>query len=150
MTACQVCCLAAGVPCPSMWMTIATSPCRVSRCRSPRIIDGLNWCSTRSFWGSRFRVFRAASQPMTLLTSPMLTLPICFSGSCPRCQLPLRVQGQPDIGQLEQRLVAPGLGEQAGPARLQWHLAATLGPSLSGQAAAIRVPHISGVDPPAT
>src|SRR4029077_16300340 len=47
----QFCCLSAPVPCPSMRVRIARSSCRVSSCCSSRIIDSLNWCSTRSFWG---------------------------------------------------------------------------------------------------
>src|SRR5208337_4194455 len=105
-------------------MRMARSSYRVSSLGSSRIIDSLNWCSTRSFWGSRYCAVRSASHLATLLTSLMLALPICCSGSCPGASfhsgsLPLRVQGQPDIGQLEQRPVSPGLGEQAGPAGLQ-------------------------------
>ena len=62
---------------------------------------------------------RAASQRTTLLTSVMLTLPICRSGTWPGWSFHSASSASPTFGQREQRLVVLGLGEQVGAPGLQ-------------------------------
>jgi hypothetical protein len=80
------------------WMRIARSSWLVSRSRSPRIIDSLNWCRTSSFCGRWCSAVSVASQLTTLLTSLMPTLPICRSGNCPGWSFHSASRASPTLG----------------------------------------------------
>ncbi len=107
------------VPNPSACTMTASSSCAVFSRSRPTIIDVRNWCSISTFCGRLGSRTRPASQSPTRLISSTFTDPICTRCTCPGCQPPLRVEREADVRLHEQLLVALGLGEEVGAARLQ-------------------------------